>query len=114
MEKITRRNLAPILGGIAASLVGFRVTGIETREPKLINLAEADQVTALQFECLAGFEEQLLDESARYFPMIIRMPCGNELHLNHRSDIPRESKLCPCGNPKHMLVWWIYKEEIKA
>ncbi len=35
-----------------------------------------------------------------------RMPCGNKQKWNKHTDIPLVNVPCPCGDPKHWLVYW--------
>ena len=38
------------------------------------------------------------------FPMFSIMPCGNRFQINSPSEIPDKNIMCPCGDPKHILV----------
>lgn len=41
----------------------------------------------------------------------IEMPCGETKIYRTLEDVPTKNKKCPCGNPRHWLVRYVYVPE---
>ena len=56
------------------------------------------------FTVVPSAENQLWVGISLTFPMTVVMPCGFTISYNSLDDLPRETVLCPCSNPAHILV----------
>jgi len=40
------------------------------------------------------------------YPIDITLPCGNSIKCVSVDELPKHNVPCPCGNPKHWLVYY--------